>query len=62
MKIPLGFTVFGKEKTSRKKKVVHHNVFDTFAVKTSVANRKMVGRFHRVIFRMTKVLMDKVAK
>ena len=56
-KISLNFTVFGKEKTSRKKKKVFNgNLFDTFTVKTGVVNRnrKMIVRFQRVIFRIKK--------
>ena len=38
--ISLNFTVFGKEKTSRKKKKVFNgNLFDTFTVTTGVVNR-----------------------
>ena len=53
--ISLNFTVFGKEKTSwKKKKVFNGNLFDTFAVTTSVVNRKMIDRFQRVIFEIIK--------
>ena len=50
-------------KTSRKKKkVFNDNLFDTFEVTTTVVNREMIDRFQRVIFRMKKVLINKVAK
>ena len=34
--------------------------FHTFAVTTGVVNREMIVRFQRVIFRMKKVLINKV--
>lgn len=37
------------------------NVFDIFAVKRSIVNRKMIGGFQMVILRMAKVLINKVA-
>ena len=52
--ISLNFTVFGKEKTSWKKKIFNGDLFDTFVVTTSAVNRKMIARFQRVIFEMKK--------
>ena len=52
-KFPQISLILVKKEYLGRKKIFNDNVFDTFAVKASAANKKMVGRFHRVIFKMT---------
>ena len=51
-----------KKKVSEKKKDFNGNLFDAFAVTTSVVNRKMIVCFQKVIFKKKKVFINKVAK